>query len=260
MIATKEATKINNQASLFDLDEYSSDLPTGDYDRENSELDRIYEHPPPQKQSPDDTRSILAICEWLRSQPNGENLDLPIIKGQLDNLIPNLQPPILTEHFKNLLPNLKNGEQNREQNGEHFKNLLPNLENGEQNREQNGEQFDRLLPNLENGEQNGEHFKSLLPILKPPQKNREQNREQIETDSDRSHLVETESDRQIVKVKGETYILQNTKSLNLLNRRNGWYDIKPSANKRNLYLCLRWREGSTQRSRHLGKVIPLDAA
>jgi hypothetical protein len=235
--------KINNQASLFDLEDYSSDRPIADYDWENSELDRIYHHPPPQKSSPDDTRSILKICEWMRAQPNGGNLDLPEIREQFDRLLPNLQPPILQEHFKSLLPNLENGEQNGEQNREQFKSLLPNLENGEQIREQNREQS-----------------KSLLPILKPPQQIREQNREQIKTDPPRSPLLQIDSDRQIVKINGKSYKIQSTKMTEQINRLNGWLDVKPSANKRNLYLCLRWREGSTQRSRHLGKVIPLDAA
>ena len=158
----------------------------------------------------------------MRAQPNGGILDLPEIREQLNNLLPNLQPPVLREHFKSLLPNLENREQN--------------------------------------GEQNREQFESLLPILKPPQQNREQNREQIKTDPTGSPLVQIDGDRQIVKVNGETYILNPTKSAKPINRLNGWLDIKPSANKRNLYLCLRWRDGTTQRSRHLGKVIPLDAA
>ncbi len=225
MIATKEATKINNQASLFDLDEYSSDRLTGDYDWENSELDRMYEQPPPKQPPPDDTRSILAICEWMRGQPNGKNLDLPD-RTFLD-LLPILEPPILREHFKTLLPIFK-----------------PPINREQKNREQ------------ENREQeNREQPKTLLPILKPPINREQENREQKETDSMESPLVETESDRKIVKVRGTSYIFQSTKSLESINRLNGWLDIKPSPNKRHLYLCLRWRDGNIQRSKHLGKVL-----
>jgi hypothetical protein len=131
----QEATKINNQPSLFDLDDYD-DRSIGDYDWENSELDRMYEQPPPKvkpplscltfrdgepvgREPPPDTSAILKICQWFREQPNGGIIDLPDVREQIENLLPNLQPPILREHFKSLLPNLENREQNREQNREH---------------------------------------------------------------------------------------------------------------------------------------------
>jgi hypothetical protein len=231
--------KINN-LSLFDLDDYSLDRPTGDYDWENSELDRMYEQPPPKQRPPDDTRSILAICEWMRAQPNGHNLDLPDLE-----LLPILEPQILREHFKNLLPIFKPPQQNS--------GLPPTgspSHTARQDREQNREQSKTLLPIPENS--------GLPPTGSPShtaRQDREQNREQFGTDLERSHLVQTENDRKIVKVRGEAYIFQSTKSLAPINRLNGWIDIKPSPNKRHLYLCLRWREGTTQRSKHLGKVI-----
>jgi hypothetical protein len=51
MIVLLEAMKINNQPSLFDLDDYD-DRSIGDYDWENSELDRLYEQPPPKVKPP----------------------------------------------------------------------------------------------------------------------------------------------------------------------------------------------------------------
>jgi hypothetical protein len=288
----QEVMKINN-LSLFDLGDYSSDRCPGDYDWENSELDRMYEQPPPKvkpplsclpawvssmdgepvrtdsafrdgepvgREPPPDTNAILKICQWFREQPNGGIVDLPEVREQIENLLPNLQPPILREHFKSLLPNLDNREQNREQ------------ENREQNRgQENREQTSWLTSEFPTGKildnqpspagtRNREQSKTLLPIFKPHPENREQNREQIETDPTRSPLVQTEDDRQIITVNGVTYILQHTKSLKPINRLNGWLDVKPSANKRNLYLCLRWRDDGKQRSKHLGKVIRADAA
>jgi hypothetical protein len=123
MIVLLEAMKINNQPSLFDLDDYD-DRSIGDYDWENSELDRLYEQPPPKvKPPPPDTSAILKICQWFREQPNGGIIDLPDVREQIENLLPNLQPPILREHFKSLLPNLENPEHLK--NRGHLINLPP---------------------------------------------------------------------------------------------------------------------------------------
>jgi hypothetical protein len=123
-IAIQEATKINNQPSLFDLDDYD-DRSIGDYDWENSKLDRLYEQPPPKVKPPpaDTSESILNICKWFRGQPNGGIIDLPDVRAQIENLLPNLQPPILREHFKSLLPNLENPEHLK--NRGHLINLPP---------------------------------------------------------------------------------------------------------------------------------------
>jgi hypothetical protein len=257
----QEATKINNQSTLFDLDDYSSDRSPGDYDWENSELDRMYEQPPPKvKPPPPDTNAILAICQWMRGQPNGNIIDLPDVREQIENLLPNLQPPILREQFKNLLPNPENrGQQNR----------------GQQNRgQQNRGQQNR-------GQQNRGHPDYLPPILEPPKslppildlEDREnsdslrtgfpsmevrQDRGQQETDPDQSQLLVTVGDRKIIN--GVAYILTHTKSPKPISQTNGWLEVKESVNKRNLYLCLRWRAEGKKRSRHLGKVIRAEAA
>jgi hypothetical protein len=208
--------KINNQASLFDLDDYSLDRPTGDYDWENSELDRMYEQPPPKRPPPDDTRSILAICEWMRGQPNGSIVDLPDVR----NLLANLQPPTLREHLKSLPP-------------------IANENRGQQNRGHP----DYLPPILEPP-------KSLPPILDSDDR---ENRGQERTHPERSQLLVTVGDRKIIN--GVPYILTHTKSPKPIFEVNGWLEVKESVNKRNLYLCLRWRDDGRKRSKHLGKVV-----
>jgi hypothetical protein len=219
--------KINN-LSLFDLDDYSLDRPICDYDWENSQCDRMYEQPPPKRSPPDDTRSILAICEWMRGQPNGSIVDLPDVR----DLIANIQPPTLREHLKSLPP-IPKSPQNR----------------GHENR----------------GQQNRGHPDYLPPILEPPKslppildsEDRE-NRGQEQTDPDQSQLLVTVGDRKIIN--GVAYILTHTKSPKPISQTNGWLEVKESVNKRNLYLCLRWRAEGKKRSKHLGKVIRADAA
>ena len=195
----------------------------------------MYEQPPPKvKPPPPDTNAILAICQWMRGQPNGSIIDLPDVREQIENLLPNLQPPILREQFKNLLPNPENrGQQNR----------------GQQNR----------------GQQNRGHPDYLPPILEPPKnlppildRADRENRGQQETDPDQSQLLVTVGDRKIIN--GVAYILTHTKSPKPISQTNGWLEVKESVNKRNLYLCLRWRAEGKKRSRHLGKVIRADAA
>lgn len=250
----KEATKINNQATLFDLEDYD-DRPTGDYDWENSELDRMYEQPPPKvKPPPPDTNAILQICQWLRGQPNGSIIDLPEVREQIENLLPNLQPPILREQFKNLLPNLDN-------RGQPHKSLLASQIPA-------GKSVDnKPLPagTGNRGQQNRGHPDYLPPILEPPKslppildlQDRE-NRGQQQTDPDQSQLLVTVGDRKIIN--GVAYILTHSKSPKPISQTNGWLEVKESVNKRNLYLCLRWRAEGKKRSRHLGKVIRADAA
>ena len=195
----------------------------------------MYEQPPPKvKPPPPDTNAILAICQWMRGQPNGSIIDLPDVREQIENLLPNLQPPILREQFKTLLPNPENrGQQNR----------------GQQNR----------------GQQNRGHPDYLPPILEPPKnlppildRADRENRGQQETDPDQSQLLVTVGDRKIIN--GVAYILTHTKSPKPISQTNGWLEVKESVNKRNLYLCLRWRAEGKKRSRHLGKVIRADAA
>ena len=190
----------------------------------------MYEQPPPKvKPPPPDTNAILAICQWMRGQPNGSIIDLPEVREQIENLLPNLQPPILREQFKNLLPNPENrGQQNR-------------------------------------GQQNRGHPDYLPPILEPPKnlppildRADRENRGQQQTDRDQSQLLVTVGDRKIIN--GVAYILTHSKSLKPIFHDNGWLEVKESVNKRNLYLCLRWRDDGRKRSRHLGKVIRADAA
>ena len=209
----------------------------------------MYEQPHPKvKPPPPDTNAILAICQWMRGQPNGNIIDLPEVREQIENLLPNLQPPILREQFKNLLPNLENPENLK--NRGHLVNLLPNPDNrGQQNR----------------GQQNRGHPDYLPPILEPPKSlppildlDDRENRGQQQTDPDQSQLLVTVGDRQIIN--GVAYILTHSKSLKPIFHDNGWLEVKESVNKRNLYLCLRWRAEGKKRSRHLGKVVRADAA
>jgi hypothetical protein len=192
------------------------------------------------REQPPDTNAILKICQWFRGQPNGGIIDLPDVREQIENLLPNLQPPILREHFKSLLPNLENREQNREQNREHKSWLATEIPQG-------NSVANQPLPA---GTGNREQPHKLLPIP--------ENREQLRQDPEESQLLVTVGDRQIIN--GVAYILTHTKSTKPITHANGWLDVKKSANQRNLYLCLRWREGSKQRSHHLGKVIRADAA
>jgi hypothetical protein len=288
-IAIQEAMKINN-LSLFDLDDYSSDRSIGDYDWENSELDRMYEQPPPKvKPPPPDTNAILKICQWFRGQPNGGIIDLPDVREQIENLLPNLQPPILREHFKSLLPNLENPEHLK--NRGHLINLPPIPDNRGQPHKSwlateipagksvdnkplpagtgNSDSLQTGSPYMEvrqeRGQQNRGHPDYLPPILEPPKslppildlQDRE-NRGQQETDPEQSQLLVTVGDRQIIN--GVAYILTHTKSPKPIFQTNGWLEVKQSANQRNLYLCLRWRAEGKKRSHHLGKVIRADAA
>jgi hypothetical protein len=115
------------------------------------------------------------------------------------------------------------------------------------------------------GQQNRGHPDYLPPILEPPKSlppilNSEdrENRGQQQTDPDQSQLLVTVGDRQIIN--GVAYILTHTKSPKPISHTNGWLEVKESVNKRNLYLCLRWRAEGKKRSRHLGKVIRADAA
>jgi hypothetical protein len=165
----------------------------------------------------------------MRGQPNGNIIDLPEVREQIENLLPNLQPPILREQFKTLLSIPENrGQENR----------------GQQNRGHP----DYLPPILEPP-------KSLPPILDSEDR---ENRGQEQTDPDQSQLLVTVGDRKIIN--GVAYILTHTKSPKPISHTNGWLEVKESVNKRNLYLCLRWRAEGKKRSRHLGKVIRADAA
>lgn len=179
----------------------------------------MYEQPPPKRPPPDDTRSILKICEWLRGQPNGSIVDLPDVR----NFIDNLQPLTLREHVKSLPPIPENrGQQNRGQP-------------------------DYLPPILEPP-------KSLPPILdSDDRENRGQNRGQLAQDPEQSQLLLTVGDRKIIN--GVPYILTHSKSPKPIFEVNGWLEVKESVNKRNLYLCLRWRDDGKKRSKHLGKVV-----
>jgi hypothetical protein len=180
----------------------------------------MYEQPPPKRPPPlDDTRSILAICEWMRGQPNGSIVDLPDVR----NLLASLQPPTLREHLKSLPPIAD--------------------ENRGQNRGQNRGHPDYLPPILDPP-------KSLPPILDSDDR---ENRGQHQIDQERSQLLVTVGDRKIIN--GVTYLFTHSKSSKPISQTNGWLEVKESANKRNLYLYLRWRDGTTKRSKHLGKVV-----
>jgi hypothetical protein len=53
--------------------------------------------------------------------------------------------------------------------------------------------------------------------------------------------------------------MTHSKSTKPIFHTNGWLEVKESVNKRNLYLCLRWRYEGKKRSHHLGKVIRAEA-
>jgi hypothetical protein len=82
---------------------------------------------------------------------------------------------------------------------------------------------------------------------------RGQNRGQSLPDLQQSQLLLTVGDRKIIN--GVPYILTHSKSPKPIFHVNGWLEVKESVNKRNLYLCLRWRDDGKKRSKHLGKVV-----
>jgi hypothetical protein len=145
---------------------------------------------------------------------------------EISNLLANLQPPTLREHLKSLPPIAKNrGQQNRgQQNRGHPEYLPPILEPP----------------------------KSLPPILDPADR---ENRGQTDQYPERSQLLVTVGDRKTIN--GTTYLFTHSKLSKPISQPNGWLEVKKSANKRNLYLYLRWREEGVKRSKHLGKVIKM---
>jgi len=120
-----------------------------------------------------------------------------------------------------------------------------------------------------------EQFKTLPPI---GDNDRRHNRGQSHLDRSRSanhHNCRGNDDRgqphepqlqsqPIIKIgdrkviNGTAYIVTYSKSLKPFVHNNGWLEVKKSANQRNLYLVLRWREDTIKRSQYLGKVVRSD--
>lgn len=229
------------QTQLFNLADYD-DNSIGQYDWENSASDRV----PP--------RNPKAVRERFKNLlPIPDNPTAPTCPDLLPK-IPDLDssqqkfllesPATFREQPENLLPKIPNLDSSQQK---FLLNEPPTFR----------EQPRNLLPKTQPPDSNNfrEQPKNLLP--KTDDLGSSEIREQVIDDQPKSGMLVPIGHQ--INVKGVTYILIHSRSGTRVPTSSGWFDIKTDKSKKNLYLCLRWREGTKQRSHHLGKVIRADS-